>query len=96
MQGRLFALMATLAVGGQSLGILVAGPLVSRVFQPLLESGGALEDSIGAIIGSGAGSGMAFIFILLGLIVLGMALFSWLNPSVRLLEERLPDYEVNR
>ncbi len=94
MQGRLFALMGTLAVGGQSLGILFAGPLSSRVFQPMLDAGGALADSIGAIIGVGAGRGMAFMFILLGLIVLGMVLVSFLNPAIRLLEDQLPDVEA--
>ena len=96
MQGRLFAIMGTLAVGGQSLGILFAGPLASRVFQPMLEPGGALVESVGLFIGIGAGRGMAFMFILLGLIVLGMALVSWLNPSVRLLEDQLPDYEIEK
>jgi hypothetical protein len=28
--------------------------------------------------------------------VLGIALVSWLNPSVRLLEDRLPDYELGQ
>jgi hypothetical protein len=81
-------------VGGQSLGILFAGPLASRVFQPMLEQGGLLAASIGGLIGTGAGRGMAFMLILLGLVVLGMALVSWLKPSVRLLEDQLPDYEV--
>jgi MFS family permease len=76
MQGRLFALMGTLAVGGQSLGILCAGPLASRVFQPMLEPGGLLAASIGSLIGVGAGRGMAFLFILLGMTVLGIALAS--------------------
>jgi MFS family permease len=94
VQGRLFALMGTLAVGGQSLGILVAGLLASRVFQPLLEKGGLLADSIGALIGTGPGRGMALMFIILGLTVLGIVLVSWLNPSIRLLEDQLPDYEL--
>jgi MFS family permease len=93
MQGRLFALMGTLAVGGQSLGILLAGPLASRVFQPILEKGGVLANSIGTLIGTGSGRGMAFMFILLGLTVLGTALVSWLNPAIRLLEDQLPDHE---
>lgn len=94
LQGRLFAIMGTLAVGGQSMGILFAGPLASRVFQPLLERGGALANSIGVLVGIGAGRGMAFMFILLGFVVLGVALVSWLNPSIRLLEDQLPDYEA--
>jgi MFS transporter, DHA3 family, macrolide efflux protein len=90
----LFAIMGALAVGGQSLGILVAGPLASRVFQPMLEQGGALTESIGRLIGIGPGRGMAFMFILLGIIVLGVALVSWLRPAVRLLEDRIPDHEI--
>jgi len=27
---------------------------------------------------------------------LGMALVSWLNPSIRLLEDQLPDYEEEK
>lgn len=96
IQGRLFALMGTIAVLGQSLGILIAGPLAGRVFQPMLEQGGLLADSIGTLIGVGAGRGMAFMFVVLGCIVLGIALVSWLNPSVRLLEDRLPDYELGQ
>ncbi len=95
IQGRLFALMGALAVGGQSLGILVAGPLASKVFQPMLQEGGILADSIGILIGIGPGRGMALMFILLGLLVLGIALVSWLSPTIRLLEDRLPDNEVN-
>ena len=94
MQGRLFALMGTLAVGGQSLGILAAGPLASRLFQPMLDEGGMLAGSVGALVGTGAGRGMAFLFIILGFTVLGIALVSWLRPAVRLLEDQLPDYEV--
>ena len=94
VQGRLFALMGTFAVLGQSLGILIAGPLAGKVFQPMLEQGGLLADTIGAVIGVGAGRGIAFMFMLVGLIVLGIALTSWLNPSIRLLEDRLPDHEV--
>jgi len=95
-QGRLFALMGTVAVIGQSLGILIAGPLAGRIFQPMFEQGGLLADSIGTLIGVGTGRGMAFMFVVLGCIVLGIALVCWLNPSVRLLEDRLPDHELGQ
>jgi MFS transporter, DHA3 family, macrolide efflux protein len=95
VQGRLFALMGALAVGGQSLGILVAGPLASTVFQPMMQQGGILANSIGILIGISPGRGMALMFIILGLIVLGVALVSWLNPKILFLEDRLPDNEVD-
>ena len=94
VQGRIFSLMGTLAVGGQSIGILVAGPLASQIFEPLLANGGPWANSIGFIIGTGPGRGMAFLFIILGLIVLGVVFFSWLSPSIRMLEDRLPDFEL--
>jgi DHA3 family macrolide efflux protein-like MFS transporter len=93
MQGRLFALMGTLAVGGQSLGILVAGPLAGKVFQPMFEKGGLLANTIGALIGMGPGRGMGFMFILIGLTVFGVVLLSWTIPSIHLLEDRLPDHD---
>lgn len=96
VQGRIFALMGTLGVGAQSLGILVAGPLVSKVFEPLLVSGGGLANSVGALIGTGPGRGMALMFIIIGLIVLGLVIIFWLNPSVRLLEIQLPDVELEK
>ena len=96
VQGRLFALMGALAVGGQSLGILVAGPLASKVFQPMLQQGGILADSIGTLIGIGPGRGLALMFIILGLLVLGIALGSWLSPAIHLLESSLPDNKVER
>ena len=96
IQGRLFALMGTLAVGGQSLGILFAGPLAGKVFQPMLEPGGSLADSIGALIGVGAGRGMGFMFILIGLIVFGIVLVSRAAPSIHLLEDKLPDHEMGK
>ena len=95
IQGRIFALMGTLGVGGQAAGILVTGPIASRIFEPLFANGGAWENSIGIILGTGPGRGMAFMFVLLGLIVLGVVVLSWLSPSIRLLENQQPDYELD-
>ena len=61
----------------------------------MFEQGGLLADSIGTLIGVGAGRGMAFMFVVLGFIVLGIALVCWLNPSVRFLEDQLPDHELD-
>ncbi|MEO0562511.1 MAG: MFS transporter [Chloroflexota bacterium] len=92
--GRIFALRVALGVGAQSIGILIAGPLAERVFEPLLADGGALAGSVGSLIGVGPGRGMAFMFVLVGLLLIGLALFSAVAPAVRLLEDRVPDYET--
>lgn len=90
--GRIFSLRVALGVGAQSLGVLIAGPLAERVFEPLLVEGGALAGSVGQIIGVGDGRGMAFMFVLIGMALILLALVSAGSPSVRLLEDRVPDY----
>ncbi|MAT45552.1 MAG: hypothetical protein CL609_24750 [Anaerolineaceae bacterium] len=94
VQGRIFSLMTTLGVAGQALGILAAGPLVSRVFGPMLETGGKLTNSVGLLIGVGPSRGMALLFILLGFLVLGIVLISSVIPSFRNLESHIPDYDA--
>ncbi len=56
--------------------------------------GGALADSVGKVIGTGAGRGSAFIFILVGLLVLIASFFAWLHPRVRNIETEIPDVVV--
>jgi len=90
--GRVFAIRVALGVGAQSLGILVAGILAERVFEPMLLEGGALSGSVGALVGVGEGRGMGFMFVLSGVAQLVMALGSLLWPPARLLEDRIPDH----
>jgi predicted MFS family arabinose efflux permease len=90
--GRVFSLRVALGVGAQSLGVLIAGPLAETVFEPLLIEGGALASGVGTIIGIGDGRGMAFMYVLVGIALVGMAVISSLAPSVRLFEDRIPDH----
>jgi predicted MFS family arabinose efflux permease len=92
--GRVFSLQLALGVGAQSLGILLAGALAEAVFEPLLAQTGALAGSVGALIGAGPGRGMAFMFLVVGLLQLVIVLLSVLSPSVRRLEEHLPDAQA--
>ncbi|HEU4328012.1 MAG TPA: MFS transporter [Roseiflexaceae bacterium] len=92
MLGRVFALQLALGVGAQSLGVLLSGSLADTVFEPLLSPSGALAtSSVGALIGTGPGRGMALMFIVVGLLQMLIVLFSLLKPSMRLLEDKLPD-----
>ncbi|MEM1348319.1 MAG: MFS transporter [Myxococcota bacterium] len=90
--GRIFSLRVALGVGAQAIGILVAGVLAERVFEPMMAEGGALASSAGALLGAGEGRGMALMFVLVGAALLSLALVSALLPSVRLLEDRIPDH----
>jgi len=91
MQGRVFALRRMVAQAAYPVGVILAGPLADRVFEPLLAPQGSLAGSVGSVIGTGPGRGIAFMFILAGLGTMAMAVVGWLHPRVRRIEEEIPD-----
>lgn len=107
VQGRVFTLRLLIAVGAQAVGVALAGPLADRVFEPLMAvqirlnnptllspiliQQGPLADSVGSIIGAGAGRGYALMFIALGVLVLIFNVIALLNPRVRRLDIEIPD-----
>jgi MFS family permease len=91
LQGRVFAIRRMITLAGTPLGILLAGPLAERVFEPLLAPGGALAGSWGRVIGVGEGRGMGMMLILLGTLFAAATLAMYLSPRVRRVEDELPD-----
>ena len=91
LQGRVFAVRRMVAWSTFPLAYLIAGPLADHVFEPLLAAGGPLAGSVGQLIGTGKGRGIALMFIVIGLLmVLAVAAASRLPRLVRL-ESELPD-----
>ena len=90
--GRIFSLRVALGMGMMSLGVLSGGPLAQHVFEPLMADGGALAGSVGTLIGVGEGRGIALIYIITGLMLIGLVFASTLIRSLRLLEDIVPDY----
>jgi len=90
--GRVFSLRIALGVAAQSVGILIAGPLAEHLFEPLMMDKGGLVISIGQLIGTGPGRGMALMYIIVGLLLIGLAILSALLPQIRLMEDHIPDY----
>ncbi|HEY0602061.1 MAG TPA: MFS transporter [Herpetosiphonaceae bacterium] len=76
--------------------LLSAGLLADRVFEPLLAEGGALSATVGPIIGSGAGRGIALLLILNGLVALLLVGVAAFNRHTRLLEDTLPDVDIQQ
>ncbi len=91
VQGRVFALSSMLATSTIPLAALVAGPLADNIFEPLLKKGGLLADSVGQLIGVGAGRGIGLLFILIGLTQMLITLLGYWLPQIRYLESKLPD-----
>lgn len=92
LQGRVFALRGMIRLASMPVGYAVAGPLVDRVFDPLMAPGGRLAGTLGGLIGYGPGAGVALMF--LGTAVLGTAasLIGYLVPAIRNVEDELPDH----
>ncbi|MFJ5216809.1 amino acid adenylation domain-containing protein [Streptomyces sp. NPDC088354] len=91
LQGRVLAIFMTLMMLTMPLGYLVVGPLAEHYAQPLLEPDGALADTVGVLLGTGPGRGLALLVVVSGLLQLGWAARGWTDTRLRLLEDGLPD-----
>jgi MFS family permease len=91
IRGRVFATQQMVTQAAAPIGFIVAGFLADKVFEPLLNAGGALTANVGRITGVGPGRGMAFLLILLGLLELGISVWGMMYPRIRNIEDELPD-----
>ncbi len=94
LQGRVFAAKAMWGQILAPLGYLLGGVLAERFFEPAMLPGGSLAGSFGWLVGTGPGAGIALMFA--GVSLLGglMCLACFFFPSVRHVEDDLPDHEL--
>ncbi|OIJ14509.1 hypothetical protein BKP35_06420 [Anaerobacillus arseniciselenatis] len=91
IQGRVFTLRRMFSISLYPLAIIIAGPLVDKVFNPLMAENGILANSIGQLIGSGDGRGIGLLFILIGSLFVVVTMLIYLHPRVRNMEIEIPD-----
>lgn len=91
VQGRVFSLRRMIGQAISPLAIFMAGPLSDRVFEPAMDAGGPLADSVGALIGIGPGRGIGLLYIVAGLATAGLGMVGWSLRHVRNIETELPD-----
>ncbi|MEG4227998.1 MFS transporter [Microcoleus sp. N9_B2] len=84
VQGRVFATRAVIVQLASAIGLLIAGPLADRVFEPAMQPGGFLAAIFGPIIGTGAGAGMALLY---AISALGLLLVAVGGYACRLLRD---------
>jgi DHA3 family macrolide efflux protein-like MFS transporter len=94
VQGRVFSARRMIAFGIGPIVPVIAGVLADYVTEPAMTSSTWLSHAFGWLVGTTAGSGKALQFVLSGLlyvaVVLAAALFV---PSIRNLEDQLPDHD---
>jgi MFS transporter, DHA3 family, macrolide efflux protein len=91
MMGRVLAIRQMLAISTAPLAALACGPLAERVFNPLLQPGGALAGSVGRVLGVGPGRGIGLMYVLIGGFLVAMTALLYAHPRVRRLEDEVPD-----
>lgn len=96
VQGRVFAVRRMIARIAIPLAYLLAGPLADNIFEPMLADGGALASTVGHVIGVGTGRGIAFLYMVLGILIISTAVWMWLSPRFRHIESELPDAVPDR
>ncbi|MFS8498369.1 MAG: amino acid adenylation domain-containing protein [Micromonosporaceae bacterium] len=89
--GRVLAMNLMLALTMQPLGFMLAAPLADGVFAPLIEPGGPLAGTVGAMVGTGPGRGVALMLVCSGVVLAAWGVLGLLYRPLRLLEDELPD-----
>jgi sugar phosphate permease len=90
VQGRVFAIRQAFLQATPLLAYLLTGPLMDKVFEPMLKVGGPLAGSVGQVIGVGAGRGAGLLFICAGLIIVLVSALGYLSRPLRRVEAELP------
>jgi MFS family permease len=91
LQGRIFSLQSIVERSLLILSHLTVGPLADRVLEPMMKPDGLLADSVGKIIGVGAGRGTGLLFMLIGILNLVAVLVAYRMPRLRRVEKEIPD-----
>lgn len=94
VQGRVFALRRMFAQFTVPLGDFLAGPLADFVFEPVMRGDNAISATVGQLIGTGPGRGIALMLICLSVIPMLLALWGYSNKKIRHISEEIaPEQE---
>lgn len=83
MQGRVFAVRNAVQYSTIPIGILLGGVLADYVFEPFMSSGEGLAAALSRLVGAGAGSGMAVMFLCTGVCGFLVSIISYRNKEIR-------------
>ncbi|MCS6827921.1 MAG: MFS transporter [Caldilinea sp.] len=96
LQGRVFATRRLIAQVSGPLGILLAGPLADRVFEPAMRPGGALHPFFAPLLGDGHGAGMALLVVVVGILGVSAGVVGYLVRVIREVDGLLADHDAEK
>jgi len=91
LQGRILATNRMIANLTEPLGYVGAGWLADALFEPAMANGGWLGHTLGGLLGSGPGRGMAVLLVVLGGAHVALAAIGLRWRTLRYMEDALPD-----
>lgn len=94
VQGRVFAATQMTRHLTLAIAYLLAGPLADSVFEPAMSSSGLLAPGFSRFFGTGAGAGMALLFVLCAIWMVLTGLCGYAFPLSRQVETLIPDHDV--
>ena len=83
MQGRVFAVKNSIQYSTIPIGMILGGYLADYVFEPFMFSGNRLAGVLETIVGDGAGSGMAAMFLCTGICGFTVSMASCFNREIK-------------
>jgi MFS family permease len=92
LQGRVFSASDFIAQAMIPLTPLMAGYFGDQIFEPAMKTGGALAKTFGWLVGTGPGSGFGLLILLCGVGGTLVGLAGYLVPSIRNIDQLLPDF----
>jgi MFS family permease len=95
LQGRVLAADQMIGLVITAFSALIAGPLVDRIFEPAMQSGGSLAGVFGAIVGTGSGAGIALLYTFTALCTMLVGIGGYAFRTLRDVEVLLGDREIN-
>lgn len=93
LQGRVFAVQSTIRTATIPLGFILGGLLADHIFEPAMMPHGALADTFGWLVGTGAGAGMGLMFVCTALLGSLTGFCGYLFYNLRNVEDVLPDFD---
>ena len=96
LQGRVFAFRNMLVMSVRPFGFLIGGWLADNLFEPAMMPEGAFAPILGNLIGTGAGAGMASMFLFTAIGGMLISLSGYLVPVIRHVEHDLLDFDEGK
>ncbi|MGY0234389.1 amino acid adenylation domain-containing protein [Longispora urticae] len=89
--GRVFALNTVVAWSTLPVGWLVVAPYTSKFLEPMMAPDGSLASTFGAVIGTGAGRGIALMYLLFAVVIAVHVLVSRRTGALARFDDEVPD-----